>query len=512
MFAPVGSTVVDASRSARYRESLARIKSLFDEVAEVAWEDPVWSSFAGLLAASEVLSRRSFSSELASRAFTLALRANGELAADTFMAVAGSACPVDARARVARAISRAEAAARALRDLDRSAPDQALCATLRSRRGWLEPERLPHARRVAFIVRDASYLVMLSGSPHDERLAGSLLAALEGRPHDLERIDPSSREPTPVAAAIAVEPVTLTWARSFHRLAWTRGGGPWMGVADCPPHSVVSTCHAAVDGYIHARVTSELLSGTWAHGSVAITGRPPPSALVPPEVGFATCAVPRDPPRFAVALHAFATVLDRRIGTGTRTSVAIHVPIAPGDRTDPERWRRRPLYGLLALRKHDGRLESAESLAQRLPAFLARESAGGGLLTRVLRAACELPAPLPVRRLLIERQPAADRVFAPARALTGAGYFSWMRFPRGEGPRAPIYPSALPSFSAHRGGAGLSITQTERGALAAGLTTSGSLGTAAIAEDFLAEWTTEIARARREPERRTSPRRAHAIE
>lgn len=78
-----------------------------------------------------------------------------------------------------------------------------------------------------------------------------------------------------------------------------------------------------------------------------------------------------------------------------------------------------------------------------------------------------------------------DRYVAPARTLTGAGYLSWMRFPAGEAPSIPIYPSAVPSFSADRGGAGLSIVVSE-GRLTAGMTTSGSLGGAA--DELLDEW------------------------
>jgi hypothetical protein len=305
---------------------------------------------------------------------------------------------------------------------------------------------------------------------------------------ELRRIDPLSSEPTGAAAAIALDPVPIGWARSFHRLAWTEGGGPWMGVADSPPYAVVSTCHAAVDGYVHARVAAAILSHADGRESAIERATMPPSArLSPPAVGFAAVRVPGPPPRFADALHAFATVLDRRLGSKSGTSVPFHIPIAPGERSDPTRWRRRPLYGLLALKKNEGRLESREMLAARLPAWLARESSGEGVLSRVLHAVLTLPFPLDVRRRLIARQPWADRFLPPARILTGNGYFSWMRFPPGEEPSVPTYPSAIPSFSADRGGAGLSIAPYE-GGLAVGLTTSGSLGTASAAEGFLDEW------------------------
>ena len=205
-------------------------------------------------------------------------------------------------------------------------------------------------------------------------------------------------------------------------------------------------------------------------------------------MGFAARALPDPAPRFAVALHTFARVLEARLGDGSSRGVPLHIPIAPGRPTDLARWRRRPLYGLLALRNEGGRLESLESLADRLPAFLAREASGRGILTRVLRAGLELPIPSSLRRAMIHRQPWADRFFDPARVLTGGGYVSWMRFPPGERPRLPTFPSAIPSFAGGgRGGAGLSIAAWE-GGLAVGLTTSGSLGTSTQAEALLGEW------------------------
>jgi hypothetical protein len=268
-----------------------------------------------------------------------------------------------------------------------------------------------------------------------------------------------------------------------------------MGVADVPPFSVVSTCHAAVDGYAHARVCADVLRPAAAHSSRfapdPLSGVP---GVSPPSVGFAARAIIGPRPRLAAAMHAFASVLDRRLGGGAARTVPFHVPVAPGQRAESARWRRRSLYGLMALAKDaDGQLESVEALAARLPEFLAREAAGRGLLTRVLRAALELPLPPALQRLLIARRPRADRFFAPARVLTGAGYISWMRFPTGEEPQFPTYPSAVPSFSDEGyGGAGLSIAPFSSG-LACGLTTSGTLGTNALAEQMIDEWANALA-------------------
>jgi len=96
-------------------------------------------------------------------------------------------------------------------------------------------------------------------------------------------------------------------------------------------------------------------------------------------------------------------------------------------------------------------------------------------------------APDRVRRALIAGT-RLDEWFPPARMLSGRGYLSWMRFPPGEQPTIPTFPSAIPSFSVSGdGGCGLSIAPFTDG-IAVGLTTSGSIGHQAFAEQFLDEW------------------------
>ncbi|MGE0784600.1 MAG: hypothetical protein AB7S26_02855 [Sandaracinaceae bacterium] len=471
--------------------------ALFEEVADVDWRDPRFTAFVRAIALSEALSRRDLDAAKAADAFVSALAANSSMSADTFMAVDVAPTPKDPRRLAAHAATRARAVAGALRTLDRVAPDQRLLQAAELDRGWIRMRDLDEPRvRIAFVHHGRAYTATVDPDADDDRLERALRDVLEGRvPHALlSPVDERGADPTPAAAAVALEPVSLTWARSFHRLAWTRGGGPWMGVADCPPYAVVSTCHAAIDGYLHARVTSAVLESS---EQVAFGGerRPlplgePERAPAPPMVGFATARLELPTPSFATALHAFGEVLERRLGRPDpeRTrSVPFHVPIAPGHRTDSARWRRRPLYGLLALTMDRGELEPLDRLRERLPGFLAREAEGRGVLTRVLRSFLELPLPERARHALIMRQSWADRWVPPAQVLTGGGYFSWMRFAQVELPQLPTYPSAVPSFAADRGGAGLSIAQFADG-IAVGLTTGGSLGTTREAESFLDEW------------------------
>lgn len=473
---------------ARARDEL---RALFEEVAEVDWRDPAWRAWLELLAASEAWGDRALDAERAVDAFTLALRASSGPVADTFMATHGPAAPADRAGRVALAAARAVTLARTLVAQDHDAPGQRLVKILCDGGGWLEDRVLPSGRGVpiAFLADDACFVDRIRPEAPDAeaRLRARLERAVASG-EGLSRVERDAAPPTEAVAAISLAPVSQTWARSFHRAAWTRGGGPWLGVADSPPYEVVSTCHAAVDGYAHARICSEVLRPSRQRPAhLAPDPYPGVAGVEPPPVGFASCVLEAPTPRFARALHAFGTVLDRQLGEGGARSVTFQVPIAPGGREQAARWRRRPIYGLIALARRDGALESPEALAARLPAFLEREGSGRGLLTRVLRSILDLPAPRAMRRQLLASK-RLDQWFGPARVLSGHGYLSWMRFPAGEEPRLPTFPSAIPSFSvAGRGGAGLSIAPFAEG-LAVGLTTSGSLGTSALAEAFLAEW------------------------
>ncbi|MFK7987588.1 MAG: hypothetical protein AB8I08_16330 [Sandaracinaceae bacterium] len=467
------------------------LEALFDEVADIDWSRLEWKAALRALRRSEV--GRAHSPEAASDAFVQALQANSHPSADTFMAT-----PVTrGDDSLHRAAARAVRVAKTLRALDEHAPDQRCVTTLRNDGGWLRAEPLPRPASphdgpvpIVFLIDGAAW--MRAVRPDDE--VSAVREALADPSRHLIAVDRAAREPTPSPAVVSVSPVPPRFARSFHRLAWSRGGGPWMGVADCPPVGVVSTCHAAVDGYVHTKVTDGVLAEDARATDAPWRFEPPSQSLSwrgdrPPEVGFAACVL-RPRPRFARALHRFAILLDREMGApGTTRSTPLHIPLAPGVASDDSRWRRRPLYGLFALTKEDADThESLDAMAGRLPTWLTREASGRGLLTRTLRATLELPVPPWARRRLIARRPWMDRAGAAARILTGGGYLSWMRFERGEAPSVPVHPSAIPSFSSDRGGAGLSITTTEHG-IAAGLTTSGALGNDVDAGRVLRAWT-----------------------
>lgn len=469
------------------------LRELFDEVADIDWSRLEWKAALAALRRSEA--GRVHSPEAASDAFVQALQANSRPSADTFMAT-----PVTRSDDLLwRAAERAVRVARVLRKLDEHAPDQRCVATLRDDAGWLRAEPLPRPASVhdgpvpvAFLIDGTAWMRTVRAD--DE--ARAVHEALTDPARHMTPVDRSRREPTPAPAVVSIEPVPPRFARSFHRLAWSRGGGPWMGVADCPPVGVVSTCHAAVDGYVHAKVTDGVLADDARQTDAPWRFEAPAQTLSwrgdrPPEVGFAACVL-RPRPRFAKALHRFAIALDHEMGApGERRSTPLHIPLAPGVASDDSRWRRRPLYGLFALEKRGDTYESLDALGKRLPAWLAREASGRGLLTRTLRATLELPVPPWARRRLIARSPWMDRAGAAARILTGGGYLSWMRFERGEAPSVPVHPSAIPSFSSDRGGAGLSITTTEHG-IAAGLTTSGAMGNDVDAARVLRAWAASI--------------------
>jgi len=502
-------------------ESLAEIRELIAEL-----DDPRsvgWRVFAAWLAASERGSGREFSAERAVAAFYRALQANADSGADTFMAHATERRDETVENLAPLAVARGCAAAHALRELDGTSRDQPLLRAVAVQRGWLEMSSIdgdrngPEGVPVAFILPRGTFVAARVGDRwrlerdragiDDEGLVRVIAAAMTDRappPRGLQWIDARDSAPTPAAVAVSVAPVAL--ARSLHRSAWTRGGGPWLGVGTAGENEVTSTCHVAADGFVHARITSLLLvdrrmrierhGASWgrsareARGPASATTTRSRSAVAEPGVGFAGAIVAGAAPRFARVVHAYGRTLEEFFGPYPYApcTVPFHVPMVPGAPSDSERWRRRAVYGLLSLRRRAGEIETEDELAGRLSRFIARESAGRGLLVRTLRALLELPVPDRMLAPMLRRYATVDRWVRPALVVGGYGYVSWMRFPPGEAPALPLFPSALPGFaSAGCDGVGLSIVPCPAG-ISVGVTTTGSLGTDDGARAFVDAW------------------------
>jgi hypothetical protein len=462
---------------------LAELRALLDEVAAVDWRNPLWWALTASAAAA--LGRPPQAGYLASDA---------EPRADTFMGWPVPA-PGTAADAIADAIVRAHAAARALADLDGELPDQPLAVTLATGDG-AAAVRSTDVRRVAFVVGDRAFLARLADRPGDDGpLAAALARAAAGAPGaPLVAIDGRS---CPAAIAVVLGDQPAATCRHQHRRAWTAGGGPWLGLGRAGDLATVSTCHLVVDGYGHAWLTARIAAGaddaraSLARAAAAATALPPlPALAVAQPLGVAWRHLPRLP-RFAAVAHALGRVLHADEGQPAAVcSPTFQVPVAPGDRSDPLRRRRRVVPALLSVRfpDGDGSPEPLAALADRADAIVRREAAGAGLMSRLLDAARAAPAPLAWKRRMVGAG-ARPLLFASiTRVLGGRACLSMLRLGAEIAGAPPLVavssPGLLPSILDAAGSTVLTAIGDDRGAT---LTASGCghTGDAAAAEAFL---------------------------
>jgi hypothetical protein len=454
--------------------SARELASLLEEIAELDWRRPAWW---GLVAGTAVLERLARSAD--GPLYPVYLSVNGGPRADTFMA-RDRAPAVSLEARAARAVARARAAATALARLDGEFPDQPLRCSLRWRAGWLERE--PAALdRATFLTPRGAFAGEL-GDPG--RLAGALAAACVGPPL------PPPGEPTAIAVSLLDHRVAT--ARHLHRLVWSDGRGPWLGLGQAEGLEVVTTCHFVVDGYGHGRIASEIfaaLDRTTDAGGGASVAWPAPELAGAEALGFAAARVPA--PRTSRASYALGRALFHHFGNGTAFSPTFQIPVAPGSKDDPERRRRRVLFALASLRLEDDRPEPYEAFARRLETIAAREAAGKGVLTRILRATTQAPLPSSLRRRLLTSEGRTHPRVPPIEVLAGRGSLSAIRYPPDERPPAPLYAVSSPALSAppHDPRGAVVLTLIHHGDEAtATLCGNGVAGTPAGAQTFLDTW------------------------
>lgn len=493
------------------------LRGLAREVAEVPWLHPAWPALVGATALVEAFGRREIPLEELYPAY---LAADGGPHTDTFMGRPRRADPEPLPRRIARAVVRARAVRRVLAQTQARLPGPPLAQHLVRDRGWLGGA--PLERGAGAFLTDRGPLLAPAGA--DARALVTALArwCRDGsRPLGFAPVGAASGRATPAVWVASIVETPLAVARHVHRQAWTRGGGPWLGVADSPAHEVVSTCHLAVDGYGHALLAEALF---------AALDRVPPSELAELEdlarrelagapddvpgwswrdvepLGIAAADL-ADPPPFPAAAYAFGRALERffRAGAAARArrrerfSPSFQVPVAPGP-GGYERRLRRVLHGLLAVRMHHGDFEPFEEFRERLRPCLEREVLGGGLLTRALRSALLAPLPRAVRCQLLRWPARPSRWLAPVEVLAGRGRLSSLRFAPGDRPRSPLLAASAPALRAApgRGGGGVVLTVTH-GARAGTATVAGSglAGDARGARRFLETWSEELDALRR---------------
>ncbi len=454
--------------------SAREIASLLDEIAAVDWRRPAWW---GLVAGTALLERLARSAD--GPLYPVYLSVNGGPRADTFMA-RDRAPARSVAARVARAVARARAATAALATLDGRFPDQPLRCALRSRGGWLVREPAP-LDRAAFLTPRG---VLVADLADPERLARALEAACAGPP-----LPPPRGAP---AVAVSLLDHGVATARHLHRLAWTDGRGPWLGLGQAEGLEVVTTCHFVVDGYGHGRISAETfaaLDRAPDRGEGAPVDWPAAEVAGAEALGFAAARVPA--PRTPRAIYALGRALLAHFGNGTSFSPTFQIPVAPGGKDDPERRRRRVLFALASLRLVDERPEPFESFARRLETIAAREADGKGVLTRILRATTQAPLPAGLRRRLLTSEGRTHARVPPIEVLAGRGSLSAIRYPEDERPPAPLYAVSSPALAApaHDPRGAVVLTLVHHGEEAtATLCGNGLAGTPAGARAFLDTW------------------------
>lgn len=346
-----------------------RAAELHGELVALAEPDPRWWLLAGGAAVAERAPARAGY-----------IIADAEPTADTFL---GHVSPAPADP-FADAIARARAARTAIRELDGTLPDQPLAVTIAEHggRAVTRPSSLTHA---AFAIGDRCVVADLDTVTSEQLLQGSDVSA------------------TPfVCVSIGDDPIAT--ARHGHRRAWVGGAGPWLGLGRSGELATVSTCHMVVDGYGHARLAAriaELCPARPGTSPELFIGQPGQLAPVPGGIplGIAWRELAYPPPRVVPLAYALGRILHRAAGRPDAPfSPTFQIPVAPGERDDPMRRRRRVIQPSFSVRFFAGEPEPLAAFEARTRDRLDREARGTGLTARLLAAARAAPAPLAWKR------------------------------------------------------------------------------------------------------------------
>ena len=404
------------------------LRELVEEVAEVDWWDPAWWAVIGGATLVEALRGRR-------GADVPYLISDAEPATDTFLGWAAPA-PRGLAAAIADAVADAAAAAAALDELDGTLPDQPLRVALAAGAGPATTTPADPA-----VVRFS-----IGGRRRTVRLGGDLAAAaraVAGPGGD------GDAAPAAIAAEVGDHDPAI--ARHLPRRCWQGGGGPWLGLGRAGGLAIASTSHLVVDGHGHTLIAARIaaargrdgvLRERLARAAAEVVGDAPVPAAPPlagaAPLGLAWRRIDGPLPRFTTLAHALGVTLHADDGDpAARFSPVLQVPVARGDRDDPDRFRRRVVHTLLSVRFADGRPEPVEDFAARARAAFAREVAGDGLLSRLVAATAAVPVPMTIkrRRMVGARSP---RFEGPLSVCAGRAVLSMMPAPAGAPPLVAV--------------------------------------------------------------------------
>jgi hypothetical protein len=365
--------------TARWARLAAELHRELREVADLAAIDPRWWLLAGGAALPWA------------RAGAYVI-SDAEPASDTFIALPARP-PADP---IGDAIARAHAARDAIRLLDGQLPDQPLAVTLRRLAigAFVEPSSLEHA---AFAIGDRCWCAPLDD---DHALAQDLAAVLAHPLAPTKVLRPLGESSPFVCVTLGDEP--LATARHGHRRAWLDEGdtarGPWLGLSRAAGMDVVSTSHMVVDGFGHAWLASQIRKRKRVGAGISVGVSDPeiPSDAIALDIAFAELAAS---PRALDLAYRVGRALHRLAGNpGARFSPTFQIPIAPGDRSDPDRFKRRVVPAICSVRFDRGQPEPFAAFEARTRELLAREASGTGVSAHLLAAARGAPAPLAWKR------------------------------------------------------------------------------------------------------------------
>ncbi|MEE8468930.1 MAG: hypothetical protein V3T22_10760, partial [Planctomycetota bacterium] len=410
----------------------------------------------------------------------------------------------------AAAVLRARAARGALEQVDARLGAAGFGCHMVWDRGWLATRPLAGgARHVAFVTHRGMFLADLE--QEGSALERGLALVLEGRSPGaaLTAVDPHSSAPTQAVFSVHLEEAPLPIARHLHRQAWSRGGGPWLGVGRSGATEVASTCHLAADGYAHACLADALFERLAAHPknsakpSARVGATSPWHQVEPLGIAWDTLS---HVPTFPTCAYAFGRALEefhrsylpaaRR--RRARHSPTFQVPVAPGGGSNSgsqARRLRRVLHGLMAVRMTGGEFESFEEFRARLRPALARDMAGMGLLTRLLQFTLQTPMPDRLRRWALAARGLPSAWLPPVAVLGGRGRLSSIRFADDHAPRGPLIAASAPALGATRrdpaGGAVLTLIHGREGVTAT-VAGSGFAGDTDGARRLLDAWRDQL--------------------
>jgi|GEM_PF-2739538 len=384
----------------------AELRRILSELVDADWRDPRWWALVGGSSAFDVYDR----------ARTLLRRPRRPEglpgAGPTNDAWIGRARSVatSAAERIARAVIAARAATAAITTIDPELPHQELHGHIaRSPAGHRRVTHASSRRRVVFVLPNERFIAsVLPDRRSDVELARQLARALAMHHQPplfrLTRLAADPTKATPAAVAVSLCDEHESTGRHIHRRAWSRAGGPWLGVGWSDDHELVSASRGAVSSYGHARLAAEVF-GTAEGDAALLTSaaraelpgsldlfRLPPRGAV--SLGIATEHIAGPAPSLATLAYAVGIVAGEFYPRPASSSYGpvFQLPLPGGNETEP----RRPL-GMLSVATSSGLSESFDTFRRRIGPLLDRQRAAPQLLERLADQLARLPGGSPLR-------------------------------------------------------------------------------------------------------------------